>query len=140
MSNDRNGRSVRINCGYRAKVSRAGVLIYPTRDIDKGCSVKLGLGNATFIFNPKKPPRIVRRLISKDSDGTYAPQVDFSSTSFIAVADGVENVAEKFVDFEGNETIVNIKRYSGYREIANSGSDAVSSFIKPTSHTFGRIS
>jgi len=107
-------KSVKAGCGYRANVSSGKVTIYPTRN-NKTCSVTLGLGDATFTFDPNDPPDTIKRIITKDSDGRYTPQILPIPNRSVKIFTSVEDINETFTDADGNTTDVHFKRLNGFR-------------------------
>jgi len=106
--------SVDAGCGYKANVSDGKVTIYPTLNYSSKCSITLGLGNATFTFDPKNPPDTIKRVISADSSGAYTPQITPTLTRSIKNFSSVEDIDESFTDADGNVTNVSLKKLNGF--------------------------
>ncbi len=131
--------SVDAGCGYKANVSDGKVTIYPTLN-NRKCSILLGLGNATFTFDPKNPPDTIKRVISADSSGAYTPQITPTLTRSIKLFNGVEDIEESFTDADGNVTNVSLQKLREFAIAGYTTGEYVAHGINNKSVSGGRVS
>jgi hypothetical protein len=107
--------SVNAGCGYRANVSNGKVTIYPTTN-NINCEMTLGLGDATFTFDPANPPDTLKRVITADSSGRYTPQIINTPIRSVKLFSSVKTIDESFTDAQGNTTSISLLKLNGFNE------------------------
>jgi len=130
--------SVEAGCGYKANVSSGKVTIYPTVNNSNCYIEKIGLGDATFTFDPKNPPDTIKRVITKDSDGEYIPQITPVPTRSVKLFSSVETVDESFTDADGNTTAVTMPKLIDFKIDGYTAGVYQATGIKNTSRHSGR--
>ncbi len=110
-----NEPSVSAGCGYRASVSNGKVTIYPTVNNSDCSKVKIGLGDATFTFDPKNPPDTIKRVIGSDSKEKHAYQITPVPKRCVKLFRSVETVDESFTDADGKTTEVTMPKLNGFK-------------------------
>ena len=128
MAQDCGGRgqpacpSVDAGCGYKLSRNEDGsVKIYPTEN-NSTCSFEFGVGNATFRIDPKNPPESIERLITADSEGSYAPFVSFGLPRVTKSFSGVEMIEESNTDADGNTETFEVPKLVDFSVDAVAGS------------------
>lgn len=130
--------SVDVGCGYKATVSGNSVTIRPTVLNSECDKITVGLGDATFTFNPKKPPKTITRIITKDASGSYAPPVLSEGTRHTKSFNEVVMKDESFTDADGNVTKLQYPELKGYKEDYVAGNYSASGIFNPEK-TLGRV-
>ena len=105
--------SVDAGCGYKASVSAGKITIRATT-LNPSCSkITVGLGDAVFSFDPKDPPETIRRLITKDASGTFAPPLSYGEPRHKKAYSEIVDVEESHTDGDGVVTSFTIKKIIG---------------------------
>ena len=130
--------SVDAGCGYKANVSSGKITIYPTVNNSNCSKVKIGLGDATFTFDPKDPPDTIKRVITKDSDGEYTPQITPVPVRSVKLFNSVETVNESFTDADGNTTAVTMPKLNGFNIDGYTNGDYMATGLNNSSSGAGR--
>lgn len=112
--------SVDIGHGYKASVGGDSVIIYPTKNV-ASCTLTMGLGDAIFTINPQDPPSFLTRVITRDADGRYAPQINFGKHRHTKTFSSVNEIVETHTDADGVVTNIPLKILSGYEEKTKEG-------------------
>jgi len=93
--------STAAGCGYRISVSSGSARIFPTTN-QGVCYLEFGIGDATFKIDPKNPPDSIKRVLTRDAEGSYAPQVELGVPRATRSFSSVEMVEESHTDADGN--------------------------------------
>jgi len=105
--------SVDIGCNYKATYSGNSVIIAP-KIANAKCNITVGLGNATFTFDPLNPPDTIVRIITKDAIGSYAPPSLYDYNRGTKTFSSAVDANETFKDADGNITELNYKKLNDY--------------------------
>lgn len=106
-----------MGCAYNFKKLRGNkVKIYPLLASDCGELITVGLGNATFSFDPKRPPDVVKRIITGDAGGMYTTPVEFGSKRHTKTFKGVEKKVKEITTANGDVIEIGYTELKGYEE------------------------
>lgn len=124
-----------VGCGYVIEVlSGNKVRIHPSGNYSK-CNLTIGLGDATFVINPKDPPDTIRRVITADASGSFAPNIDMNKIRFSSRFSGYEDSTQVFTDKNGNKHEVQIPIIKDYQELYPANVSVVSRGYYPRTKT-----
>lgn len=116
MAGGKKKQTADVGCGYRASSSGNSVTIYPTT-LSSACrNVTVGLGDATFTFDPMNPPDTIKRIITKDASGSYAPLTESYGPRHTKSFNSIETREETFTDADGVVTNLEYPELIGYKE------------------------
>lgn len=104
--------------GYIATVRGGKVNIRPTL-VNGQTLITLGIGNATFTFDPRNPPSVVRSLLTGDSDRTddnIIYDVGFAQTRSETTFNEVQNHSEQWTDANGRQVTINAPKLVGFQK------------------------
>ena len=106
-----------VGCGYVIEVVGSNkVRIHPSGNFSK-CNLTIGLGNAIFVIDPKRPPDTIRKIIDGDASGDFAPNIDMNKKRFSVRFSRYENSTQTFTDKNGDTYEVKIPILKDYREL-----------------------